>query len=261
MSVEDDIMDDGPKKQPQQQKKQNNKNKNNKNKNDEIKCSNTNSCACAMCTRLKAAVAANEEKNNNTTNKNNTNKDVSPKNNAPLKKKKQQTEDEDSYGETEKKKNEKKKKGNEIVSGKITPPKKKGNEPSKDKQLAADALVQNNPVLNNQYVFNLKTGKIYDEFNIIRKPRVTREFLEGMKVDDLAKFAGKEGLKKGKRTKGELVDHILTSLNPTDAEKEALDSFISEVDASSHDEKSHHDFYRVRYHFSLNHFFFSVSVF
>jgi hypothetical protein len=75
---------------------------------------------------------------------------------------------------------------------------------------------------------------------------VTREFLEAMKVDDLAKYAGKEGLKKGKRTKKELVEHILTSLNPTDSQKEAIASFISEVDASSHNEEAHHEFYRVR---------------
>ena len=68
-----------------------------------------------------------------------------------------------------------------------------------------------------------------------------------MSVDQLVIFAGENGLKKGKRKKKELVEHILTMLNPTNSETEKTKEFLKNLDSTLHKEKSHHEFYREHF--------------
>ncbi len=65
-----------------------------------------------------------------------------------------------------------------------------------------------------------------------------------MTVDELTSFAGKNGLKKGRKKRSELIEHILKMLTPSDADAEAINQFLNEVENESHTEEAHHEFYR-----------------
>ncbi len=69
-----------------------------------------------------------------------------------------------------------------------------------------------------------------------------------MSVEQLVAFAGINGLrKKGKKKKIELVEYILTMLNPTDSQVESTKEFLKNLDSALHQEYSQHEFYREHF--------------